>query len=88
MKKNNHNGGFTLILSLVLLLVMSLMGGTLIVISSGDHQSNNTSDQYSYNAPYDALVYGAGGGCGDDDANSRGAGTAGGPGVVYVEEYK
>ena len=25
---------------------MSLMGGTLIVISSGDHQSNNTSDQY------------------------------------------
>ena len=49
---------------------------------------NNTNDQYSYNAPYDALVYGAGGGCGDDDANSRGAGTAGGPGVVYVEEYK
>ena len=46
MKKNNRNGGFTLILSLVLLLVMSLMGGTLIVISSGDHQSNNTSDQY------------------------------------------
>ena len=46
MKKNNHNGGFTLNLSLVLLLVMSLMGGTLIVISSGDHQSNNTSDQY------------------------------------------
>jgi hypothetical protein len=46
MKKNNYNGGFTLILSLVLLLVMSLMGGTLIVISSGDHQSNNTSDQY------------------------------------------
>jgi len=23
-----------------------LMGGALIVISSGDHQSNNTSDQY------------------------------------------
>ena len=38
--------GFTLILSLVLLLVMSLMGGSLIVIASGDHQSNNTSDQY------------------------------------------
>ena len=45
MKKNNQNG-FTLILSLVMLLVMSLMGGALIVISSGDHQSNNTSDQY------------------------------------------
>jgi hypothetical protein len=27
-------------------MVMSLMGGALIVISSGDHQSNNTSDQY------------------------------------------
>ena len=25
---------------------MSLMGGSLIVIASGDHQSNNTSDQY------------------------------------------
>ena len=25
---------------------MSLMGGSLIVISSGDHQSNNTSDEY------------------------------------------
>ena len=45
MKKENQNG-FTLVLSLVLLLVMSLMGGALIVISSGDHQSNNTSDQY------------------------------------------
>ena len=45
MKKDNQKG-FTLILSLVLLLVMSLMGGALIVISSGDHQSNNTSDQY------------------------------------------
>ena len=45
MKKNNQNG-FTLILSLVMLLVMSLMGGALIVISSGDHQSNNTSDEY------------------------------------------
>ena len=45
MRKNNQNG-FTLILSLVLLLVMSLMGGSLIVISAGDHQSNNTSDQY------------------------------------------
>jgi hypothetical protein len=47
MKKINKNEkGFTLVLSLVLLLVMSLMGGSLIVISSGDHQSNNTSDQY------------------------------------------
>jgi hypothetical protein len=27
-------------------MVMSLMGGALIVITSGDHQSNNTSDQY------------------------------------------
>tara|TARA_B100000963_G_scaffold139142_1_gene121163 strand:+ start:1418 stop:2191 length:774 start_codon:yes stop_codon:yes gene_type:complete len=45
MRKNNQKG-FTLILSLVLLLVMSLMGGSLIVISSGDHQSNNTSDEY------------------------------------------
>ena len=47
MKKINKNEkGFTLVLSLVLLLVMSLMGGALIVISSGDHQSNNTSDEY------------------------------------------
>lgn len=47
MKKINKNEkGFTLVLSLVLLMVMSLMGGALIVISSGDHQSNNTSDQY------------------------------------------
>ncbi len=45
MRKNNQKG-FTLVLSLVLLLVMSLMGGALIVIASGDHQSNNTSDQY------------------------------------------
>ena len=44
IKKNEK--GFTLVLSLVLLLVMSLMGGALIVISSGDHQSNNTSDEY------------------------------------------
>ena len=44
IKKNEK--GFALVLSLVLLLVMSLMGGALIVISSGDHQSNNTSDQY------------------------------------------
>ena len=47
MKKISKNEkGFTLVLSLVLLLVMSLMGGSLIVISSGDHQSNNTSDEY------------------------------------------
>ena len=45
MTKNKQKG-FTLVLSLVLLLVMSLMGGSLIVIASGDHQSNNTSDQY------------------------------------------
>lgn len=38
--------GFALILALVLLLVMSLMGGSLIVIASGDHKSNNTSDEY------------------------------------------
>jgi len=45
MKKNNEKG-FALILSLVLMLAMSLMGGALIVISAGDHQSNNTSDEY------------------------------------------
>ena len=38
--------GFALVLSLVLMLVMSLMGGALIVISAGDHQSNNSSDEY------------------------------------------
>ena len=38
--------GFAMVLSLVLLLAMSLMGGALILISSGDHQSNNSSDQY------------------------------------------
>ena len=43
---NKNQKGFALVLSLVLLMVMSLMGGALIVISSGDHQSNNTSDQY------------------------------------------
>ena len=45
MNRKNEKG-FALILSLVLLLVMSLMGGSLIVISAGDHQSNNTSDDY------------------------------------------
>ena len=45
MNRKNEKG-FALILSLVLLLVMSLMGGSLIVISAGDHQSNNTSDQF------------------------------------------
>ena len=64
------------------------VGGSSYWGSGATGAGNNTNDQYSYNAPYDALVYGAGGGCGDDDANSRGAGTAGGPGVVYVEEYK
>ena len=43
--KNNEKG-FTLVLSLVLLLVMSLMGGALIIVASGDHESNNVSDQY------------------------------------------
>ena len=38
--------GFALVLSLILLLAMSLMGGALIVITSGDHRSNNNSDQY------------------------------------------
>lgn len=38
--------GFAMVLSLVLLLAMSLMGGALILIASGDHQSNNSSDQY------------------------------------------
>ena len=45
MRKKNEKG-FALVLSLVLLLVMSLMAGGLIVITSGDHKSNNTSDQY------------------------------------------
>ena len=43
--KNNEKG-FALILSLVLLLVMSLMGGALIIVASGDHESNNVSDNY------------------------------------------
>ena len=43
--KNNEKG-FALILSLVLLLVMSLMGGALIIVASGDHESNNVSDEY------------------------------------------
>jgi len=38
--------GFAMVLALVLLLAMSLMGGALILIASGDHQSNNDSDQY------------------------------------------
>ncbi len=45
MNRKNEKG-FALVLSLVLLLVMSLMGGSLILISSGDHQSNNTSDDF------------------------------------------
>ena len=44
--KNKNEKGFALVLSLTLLLVMSLLGGSLIVITSGDHQSNNTSDEY------------------------------------------
>ena len=45
MRKKNEKG-FAMVLALVLLLVMSLMAGGLIVITSGDHKSNNTSDQY------------------------------------------
>ena len=44
--KNKHEKGFALVLSLVLMIVMSLMGGALIIISSGDHASNNESDNY------------------------------------------
>ena len=44
--KSKNEKGFALILAIVLLLAMSLMGGSLIVISSGDHKSNNSSDQY------------------------------------------
>ena len=49
---------------------------------------NNTSNEYSYNAPYHALVYGAGGGPADEASNTTGTGSNGAPGVVYVEEYK
>ena len=45
MRKKNEKG-FAMVLALVLLLAMSLMAGGLIVITSGDHKSNNTSDQY------------------------------------------
>ena len=45
MRQKNEKG-FALVMALVLFLVMSLMGGGLIVITSGDHKSNNTSDQY------------------------------------------
>tara|TARA_B100001996_G_scaffold362590_1_gene330223 strand:- start:147 stop:965 length:819 start_codon:yes stop_codon:yes gene_type:complete len=44
--KNYTEKGFALVLAIVLLLAMSLMGGSLIMISSGDHDSNNTGDQY------------------------------------------
>ena len=44
--KNYAEKGFALVLAIVLLLAMSLMGGSLIMISSGDHDSNNTGDQY------------------------------------------
>ena len=44
--KRKKEKGFALVLSIVLLLVMSLMGASLIVISSGDHESNNVSDEY------------------------------------------
>ena len=45
MRQKNEKG-FALVMALVLFLVMSLMGGGLIVVTSGDHKSNNTSDQY------------------------------------------
>tara|TARA_Y100001970_G_scaffold269870_1_gene363028 strand:+ start:5661 stop:6356 length:696 start_codon:yes stop_codon:yes gene_type:complete len=38
--------GFALVLALVMLVVMSLMGGSLIVVASGDHRTNNVSDNY------------------------------------------
>ena len=46
MKHKKNEKGFALVLSLVLLMAMSLLGGSLIVVSSGDHRSNNTSDDY------------------------------------------
>jgi hypothetical protein len=46
MKKHKNEKGFALVLALILLMAMSLLGGSLIVISSGDHRSNNTSDDY------------------------------------------
>jgi hypothetical protein len=46
MKYKKNEKGFALVLSLVMLMAMSLLGGSLIVISSGDHRSNNTSDDY------------------------------------------
>ena len=46
MKKNKNQKGFALVLALVLMMAMSLLGGALIVISSGDHRSNNVSDDY------------------------------------------
>ena len=44
--KNKNEKGFALVLSLVLMIVMSLMGGALIVVASGDHETNNVSDNY------------------------------------------
>ncbi len=46
IKHKKNEKGFALVLSLIMLMAMSLMGGSLIVISSGDHRSNNTSDDY------------------------------------------
>ena len=42
----NNQKGFALVLALVMLVVMSLMGGALIVVASGDHRTNNVSDNY------------------------------------------
>ena len=44
--RNNKEKGFALILSIVLMLAMSLMGCGLIIIASGDHSSNNSSEDY------------------------------------------
>tara|TARA_B100000945_G_scaffold315782_1_gene315533 strand:+ start:469 stop:1155 length:687 start_codon:yes stop_codon:yes gene_type:complete len=52
--------GFALVLALVLLVVMSLMGGSLIVVASGDHRTNNVSDNYqqTFYAAETALLEG------------------------------
>ena len=42
----NNQKGIALVLALVMLVVMSLMGGALIVVASGDHRTNNVSDNY------------------------------------------
>ena len=64
------------------------VGGASYWGGGAEGSANNTSDSYSWHAPYAALVYGAGGGPGDEGNNSQGNGSDGAPGVVYVEEYK